>query len=321
MENLIKFFPFIQCIFSFNGITMSEAQRRKEANKNNFEALEKELKGEIYSVTSTYITASGVHETTEDPQVTILPGRFEKILGDTAKLKAENAHYGVAIKMKDELKKLVKELSEEQVGEVFGIKKEVEELPAIPSRKLVFGKDRTIRSIEDYSAIDSAEKLLIHASVELINAVGQNVFTEAIQYEALASTIGKQAVHKGSFLRTLMNAPEIVPTVTVSAGDNIIEKQSKKLFYDKNLYGKTAKEMEKKYTEYQKERNYRFALIKDTAEKLQKEYDDNYILEEKLRTKILNTNSEKEYIYESQIASAKRELLNEVANLKIIEFK
>lgn len=312
MQNLIKLFPFVSVIFSEDGISSSEAQRKKEENKN---WVEKQLeilkwdKNKVYKTVREILSNGEVKTFDSFPLKSITIEDFN-VLVQIAERNKESAIYGSGINRKEDLRKQVEALTNDEISKFFGI-----ELPSFNKQSPVKKQASKHPSIDYYCNVDNLEQLFIHASQELIEKIS-TLYFKGLEIEAKAAAYGKQVTEKDCMLRQISKAPQILER-NVQNNNSMLVYETPVLYIDKEEFEKLEAKILAEYTEFQMERNSIMKQIKDIARELQRQYDVEY-------SNALTAYSQ-EYTKHTQQLNAgvalceakKTELLQEVAALKI----
>lgn len=308
-----QLFPLAGLIFTTGkGITMSEAQRRKELNKNHNDKDLETLKGGLYNERQLVISASKTRETTVSLTTrTIKPENFN-VLKAVAGRNQINAWLGQAINYRASLEQEIIMLDDEDIAEAFGF-----ECPTRPSF-FVPKKKSTKNDINRFCSLDKAEDLIRMASKEVLEEFGIQNISAMLAAEANAAVYGKQCNNSQSWLRRLMSADQQTDGYDKKA-DGFLFKAFKVLRYKKSDFEAVEKEIMETYTEYQRKRNSYFKQLKDIARRVQMEYDAEYTkqLEEYQAADREYNNAYK--IYSQSISDMRTKLVSELASYKIIE--
>lgn len=309
---IVKFFPIVAFIFSIEkGLSSSEAQRRKEDNKNKTEKELKTLESPIYIEKREIFGSNGNYsENRKKLEYTVKPENFS-VIGAIANRNKENAWFGQALILKDNLRVKVGLLSQEEIAAAFGI-----EHPHFETKGIV-QKRATLMNIDHYCELDKSEELIRNASMELLEKIGYAKIRELLELEAIASTYGKR-VHSDSFLMKLERADFSVGKNSMS-NESIIVNVVNVLAYNKNDFEAITEELREKYTEYQMQRNGVFKFIKDTARALERQYQEEYIKEQNQYYADHSVYQDELKLYKSKVEAIRTELLQEVAALRILE--
>ena len=313
MQKLEVIFPYISAIFSSEGISQSEAQRKKEQNKNTIDSKKSILDYDSTKVYKTLRTVISDTNTREDNAIFNEPYKVEdfNLLGEFAKLNSVSAILGNAIKRKEDIIKAINSLSFDDISIYFNIEK--------PSFNVAQPRKKSLQgiSIDRYCELDKVEELFQYANIDLFNLI-KEYYNKGLEVEAQASVYGKYVVNSDSILRTIVKSKDIANKKTTNATNFIIET------YDKlNINLGEFKELEEKlmetYTEYQKQRNSIVKNIKDKARELESRYNTEYLqeLSEYNKKKLEYSNKCSEY--EARLNSIRNELLQEASSLKIKE--
>lgn len=314
MQKLEVIFPYISAIFSLEGISQSEAQRKKEQNKNTIDSKKSILDYDSTKVYKTLRTVISDTNTREDNPVFNEPYKVEdfNLLEEFAKLNSVSATLGNAIKRKEDIIKAINSLSFDDISMYFNIEKPSFNVTQ-PRKKSVVNFN--LLNIEKYCELDKVEELFLYANSDLFNLI-KEYYNKGLEVEAQASVYGKYVVNSDSILRTIIKSKDIANKKTTNATNFIIET------YDKlNINLEEFKELEEKlmetYTEYQKQRNSIVKNIKDKARELESRYNTEYLqeLSEYNKKKLEYSNKYSEY--EASLNSIRNELLQEASSLKI----
>ena len=312
MQLLSKFFPYVEVVFSENGVSSSEAQRRKEDNKNKNTPLLAKLS---FSLDKLYVDKTeclgvdnSITETTLAEVIT--PSDFD-VLEDIAERNAESAMFGFGLNTKKNLLDSINTLSYDHIAHLMGFEK--------PNNKAVLPtKNNAIKvnNVSWFCTLEEVEELFIYSSKELLSLLGKDHYTKAMQLEAQASVYGNHVAIPDSFLRKLNAASKTLKPREVSLSNSLLRitpilKVNKEEFVEKD------NELMVKYTEYQTQRNGLVKLHKDKARELQRQYDEQYSTElAKYNSAVVEYNNEVK-LFESKCETIKTQLTQEVAALKI----
>lgn len=274
---ILHMFPFAQFILTLDktvGVSSSEAQRLKEANKNEAEKLLTTLKSELFVAKREILAPTGnITETLGVLPNKVKPKDIEDVTAKVAELYSVSSKLGEAIKLKD---KIITYLNGLTFVDDY-LKYEGKTLPTfnlvLPAKKQAVTVNGS-RAMDTYCAFDKAEDLISHASQELLIRFGETNVKAILEIEAQAAHYGK-AIHPGSFLDNLSKAvKESAETVNSNASIMVIQKNV--LAYEKKDFETTEKTLQDLYTKYQKQRNSLFKQLKDLARELDQEYAEEY---------------------------------------------
>jgi hypothetical protein len=118
-------FPFLKVICNLSGISTSEAQRRKEQNKNNAEFLLQNLQPNVdrcFSIKREILSEKGIRPTYSECDNPHTVKDFD-CLEEVQKLHAESALFGCGLGILEKVRKDLTEISNEILTEKLGISK------------------------------------------------------------------------------------------------------------------------------------------------------------------------------------------------------
>lgn len=310
---LSKYFPIVEVLFDEKGISQSEAQRLKEANKNLIQPQLKEIEfseDKIYDTKREVISNTGIKDDVILANK-ILVKDFE-FLYEAGLKYGESAIYNNGIKTKEDLFKKIKNLSSQEIAKVAEINEPVDwriENKAPIKESAVEG------NIDLYCDLDNIESLFAHASHALIYQVS-SLYQEGMRIESQAGILGNQLTKEATMLRKIMNAPAVLKGKQ-DANQSIIVEYTKVLAVDKEEFKSLYEEMMDNYTNLQMRRNSIVKQIKDAARKLQSQYDNEYSVASKAYNEAYRAYVADVQQFDAECEKIRTSLLQEVADLKI----
>lgn len=315
---LFKLFPLLSVIFtndSSKGISLSEAQRIKENNKNKVEKMLNKLNNnEIYINKREIISNTSVNITESTLPNIVKPEDFD-CLSEIADLNSQSAWLGQAISYAEECRNNIKNFNEhyETHANLLGLTKPEFTYQNI-TKKSIFNNSSS-HTIDTYCSLDSVESLLRHACEELLNDIEGDIVRKALSAEAKAAVYGKQ-LHNSSFIRKVMSAKEGKPTETSTQGLIIYNQQIPA--YNSSTFEETEKEIQNQYDSYQKERNMYIKIIKDKARALDAKFESEYNSALKEQNLLFEKHQQESKEYYSKFNMIKAELQAELAALRVL---
>lgn len=302
---IFKLFPYAEYLFGVEGMSLSEAQRQKESNKNEAEKLLQNLvydEQRAYAKTRISVSSSGETVTKNTLKN---PHKIEDfdVLPKVAELYSQSAKLSI-IKYIDEIRKEITNKPDSEFAAMYGING----VTLTPVQKLATSK---IGGVDDYCKIDNVEILIQFANKELLNKIKDNIFN-ALEVEASAAVYGNQYANKDCLLRKIASSKNTLASKEIKL-DNLLVIEDSEIAIDKNLFTVLEQEISEKYTELQKKRNNYIALIKNAARELQTKYDQEYEIE-------LEKYHASKAQFQVEIQKLKSELFKELASLKVKSF-
>lgn len=312
MENVVKVFPLIPKFFGEKGLSISQANARKNNNTNYAEQIVLLFEKQIYHNEVKVINASVVTDTTTTPK--IFPSDYD-LLVDLYRYNEENAVLGHGIKLLKQLQAELENMTVQTLAERTGV-----ELPVFnmqrPSKKSAVWNT----TIEQFMNLDSIEAIVACMTTDALQHISSQHIINGLQLEAVASALGKQLTKKESFLKRLLSAqPEKLIGKKETAFGLVIEKEvlaySKEEVEEFQILQTT---LYSQYTKVQSQVNGTKKALKDAVRKLQQRYNEEFLRETEEYNKVLtNYNS----AYSEALARLevfRNRCAQELADLKIL---
>lgn len=292
--------PFLKVICNLNGISTSEAQRRKEKNKNDAEFLLQNLQPNVdrcFSIKREILTGKRILPTYSECDNPHTVKDFD-CLEEVQNLYAESAIYGCSLGILAKVRKDITEISNEVLAEKLGISKTFQQ----PVKN-----SAVIGNIEYFCNMEKIEDLIPLCDFELLRLVS-HLYKEGLEVEAKAAVLGNQYTKKNSLLRRAsVLSDEKMPDEKT---DGLFVFTTRVVAIDKESFKKKGEEIAKEYTELQQRRNSIMKQIKDAARELELKYNHEY------QAHLSRYHAEvKEF--ESMVQGVRLELLQELSSLKI----
>lgn len=302
MKKLIVLYPFLPVLYGEKGISSSEAQRKKEENKNKATFLLEELipnNSRMYTKVRETLSESGFNSVNSEVENPHLPEHFN-ILPQVQELYYQSAIFGAGLNTAVFIREEIEKMTAEDLGKSF----DIIFTQTSPNKKKAVKTDITA-----FCNFDRIEDLLRTSSLELVNELAP-LFREGLILEAKAAVLGNQYTINNSLLRTISKAPQIIEGKTIELANMVIyEKQV--LNINKDEFAEVEKSISKEYESLQNQRNYIVKQIKDAARALDLKYTQEYQKENQ------------QYIadfkdFNTKIDILRTELLQEAAGLRIL---
>ena len=305
-KKLLLLFPLLGTFCSEDGISLTQANQKKNENTNKVKFLFSKIEGlSLFNTETTVIGTNTDNRNTTKCRI-VVPADFG-VLQQISKLNAENAILGNGIKIINNVRTKLEGLENKQLLDNY---QEVV-IPVLESLE----SDNYLRHCLN---LDRVEEILQYIPIEVAQEIGNDNILKALGIEAECAVIGNQITRESSFLRIIQNIPVIEPEFKeMSIG--IIKTEKILAYTEKEIeeFIKLFNDLEKHYSNIQGQLNGLKKIMRDTIRKhiaritlANQEKNQNYNNSLKAARELI-TQQEKD------AEVIRQQLLTELSNLKI----
>ena len=308
-------FPLCAKIFGYEGIRITEAQRRQEQNKNANTPLEVKLEvsnAQLYD--TNYINLGNNSKFTVEIEKL---GLADFTATDSiARRKGQSAWYGHAINYYKSIREELESMNIDVLMTKYGHKKPVNPVP-FPDSRSIIKKSAITTTPTKFRMFKKVQQLLQNVNAEVLEQFQPEEVRAMLDTESKASVYGK-LIHTDSFLYRVANSKRKIDRGQTKT-DGMIVLMLKELAYsDEELIelNDLRKRMQEEHKKWQTKRNGYVAKIRKTVDAIQRQYDEEYLAAETEQSNI-----EKDYRSELKLYNVKGERLRTALLAELSEYK
>lgn len=301
----------VEKFFSPEGISMSEAQRRKNSNTNSAEKLSGVFSAPVYYAVHTAISSSG-DATKAFPEKKVTPEDFSS-LETIAGMFAESAVIGHGINFRNRLERKLLEMSDDEFMKIFGIEYFHAKLSP-PVRKTV-----SRNGIERVLQMERVEDILESLEPGILGELSDKDIFTALSLEAKCAVLGNQLTQKDCFLKRLAASKEKISAGETQTNFALLVKENIRNYSELDVleFSKLQEELYEEYSTLQKELNSFKKQLKDLIRAKQLEFDKESSSLQNVYLGEMRREGEERNAASAKVQEIKTAAMQELASLKI----